>query len=126
MLLVNRDAFEQLVTQALNDLPHEFARKMTNVDIVVEGWPTQDQVRLAGLQPGMTLFGLYQGIPQTKRLNYSMALPDKITIFSGPIIFFSQSNPEQIKAKVRETVLHEIGHHFGMSDAEIYKAQKDK
>lgn len=120
---MNREQFEALVTEVLDSLPEEFASRMDNVVVVVEGWPTMAHLKAGNVQPGMTLFGLYQGIPLTKRGNYNAVLPDKITIFAGPILTSSGWDPQAIKAQVRSTVLHEIGHFFGMSEEEIRKAQ---
>lgn len=106
--------FEDLVAHALDNLPEFFAKKLDNVAVVVEIWPPH----------GAPLFGLYQGIPQTKRGHYVGALPDKITIFAGPIVRAFGDNPEAVKEQVRNTVLHEIGHHFGMTDEEIRRAGK--
>ena len=120
---MTREEFEQLVSDALDSLPEKFARRLDNVQVTVEVWPTYEQLRLGGVRRGQTLYGLYQGIPQTQRLNnYYGALPDKITVFAGPILTSRGYNPEAIKSQVTETVIHEIGHHFGMSDDQIYSA----
>ena len=116
--------FEDLVAAALDGLPEAFARAMDNVEVVVEIWPTREDLIAGGTPPGSTLFGLYRGIPQTKRANYQGALPDKIVIFAGPIVQMSGENPDAVKKQVRNTVLHEIGHHFGMSDEDIRAAGK--
>ena len=121
-----REDFERLVSAALESLPTEFQAKLDNVEVVIEDVASFKQAQSVGLRPGMTLFGLYQGVPKTKRgAGYTLTLPDKITIFQKPIEFFYR-NEETIKAKVRETVLHEIGHHFGLSDAEILRAIIEK
>ncbi|MBI2011943.1 metallopeptidase family protein [Candidatus Daviesbacteria bacterium] len=92
---------------------------MENVDIVVEDWPGDEEVKGKGL-----LYGLYRGVPKTKRGNYySGVLPDKITIFAGPILTTSKDLKEA-REKIKDTVLHEIGHHFGLSDKQIYRAIK--
>ncbi len=106
--------FEELVAAALDNLPEQFARAMDNVEVVVEIWPP----------PGEVLFGLYRGIPKTKRGTYHSVLPDKIIIFAGPIVRMFGDNPDAVRQQVRDTVLHEIGHHFGMTDEEIRKAGK--
>ena len=110
--------FETLVSEALNSLPSEFAEKLKNVAVVVEDYPNAYQLRKLGLSPSSLLFGLYEGVPQTKRGNYSGVLPDKITIFKYPILRVSR-NEEEVRAQVRATVIHEIGHHFGLSDSEL-------
>lgn len=119
---MQREDFETLVSRALDSLPRDFQDKLDNVEIVIEDLPTFEQARSVGLRPGMTLFGLYQGVPKTKRgAGYILTLPDKITIFQKPLEFFYRDETT-IKAKVRETVLHEIGHHFGLNDAQILRA----
>jgi len=112
------DPFEQLVAEALASLPEEIARLMDNVEVVVEDEPDQDQLRFVA--PGHTLLGLYQGVPLTKRSVYANALPDKISIFRGPIIRVART-PERIRAQVRRTVLHEIGHHFGIGEQRLHE-----
>jgi len=116
--------FEELVAAALDNLPEQFARAMDNVELVVEIWPTGQDLVDGGVRGHGTLFGLYRGIPKTKRGTYHSVLPDKIIIFAGPIVAVYGENPEDVKAQVRNTVLHEIGHHFGMTDAQIRAAGK--
>src|SRR6266436_3912994 len=95
------EAFEELVAEALDFLPDEFHEKMKNVEVVVEEWPTREEMRSVGLRPGETLFGLYQGVPQTQRTtHYHLVMPDKITIFRGPLL--AQFGPD--RARLREQV----------------------
>ncbi len=110
--------FKQLVSEALDLLPKEFAQKLNNVAIVVEDSPSSNQLRKSKLPPWALLFGLYEGVPQTKRGIYYSHIPDKITIFKNSIERVARTE-EEIKAQVRATVIHEIGHHFGLSDAEL-------
>ena len=110
--------FEKLVTEALDSLPSEFSEKLKNVAVIVEDYPTVYQLQKLRLRPSTLLFGLYEGVPQTKRGNYSAVLPDKITIFKNAILRISR-NEEETRAQVRATVIHEIGHHFGLSDKEL-------
>ena len=112
------DPFEQLVAEALDSLPEEIVRLMDNVEVVVEDEPDGEQ--LQALAPGHTLLGLYQGVPLTRRGVYANALPDKISIFRGPIIRFART-PDRIRAQVRRTVLHEIGHHFGIGERRLHE-----
>lgn len=121
---MNRDDFEQLVSEALDNLPEKFGKKLNNVSVVVEEWPTRTDLYAAGIHHG-TLFGLYQGIPQTKRTQYAGVLPDKISIFAGPMLMLYGNDVEAIRNQVKKTVLHEVGHHFGMSEEEIQKAQQN-
>ena len=110
--------FRELVGEVLASLPLKFAKKLDNVSVVVEDSPTPSQLKKLGLSPGELLFGLYEGIPQAKRGNYSGVLPDKITIFKNSIEEVSQTE-ESVRAQIRATVIHEIGHHFGLSDSEL-------
>lgn len=108
--------FERLAAQALDDLPEPFASHLDNVDVVVEDEPTPEEIADAGLEPGGTLFGLYVGIPQTERdAGYTFTMPDKITLYRGPICRACDT-AEDVREEVMVTVVHEIAHHFGISD----------
>src|ERR1035437_7224243 len=107
------EIFSKLVGEAIDSLPQEYGKRLNNVAVTIEDWPTLQQREKLHLPPWALLFGLYEGTPQTKRANYSMVLPDKITIFKGSILVVSRSEDE-LKAQIRSTVIHEIGHHFGM------------
>lgn len=113
---VRKLRFERLVTDALRGLPPHIAGMLSNVDVVVEDEPTARQ--LARLGEGQTLFGLYEGIPQTERAGYNFALPDKITIFRGPLER-ECDDEEEIAREVRVTVLHELAHHFGFDEDQV-------
>jgi predicted Zn-dependent protease with MMP-like domain len=110
---MERAEFEALVSEALDSLPEDLMEQMDNVDVVVEDEPPAAE--LARLPRGHTLFGLYHGIPLTGRGHYDGALPDKISIYKGPIERYYR-RPEAIRDQVRRTVLHEIAHHFGIDD----------
>lgn len=121
---MDRKNFEKLVAEALEDLPAKFAKKLENVAVVVEDEPTKEQLVQFHIPDGASLFGLYEGVQRTKRgAGYTNVPPDKITIFQKPIEYFCHSE-EEIKARVRSTVLHEIGHHFGMSEEDLKKSSK--
>jgi predicted Zn-dependent protease with MMP-like domain len=108
--------FEELVAEALDSLPPDIQEKLENVEVVVEWRPSPAQMRRMGLGPGQTLFGLYEGVPLTERTSgYNLVLPDKITIFRQPIETYCRTD-EQVRQTVRRTVLHELAHHFGISD----------
>jgi predicted Zn-dependent protease with MMP-like domain len=115
---VSRERFEELVADALDEIPPELASEMENVAVVVEEWPTPAQL---GGRRG-TLLGLYEGVPLTKRdpIGYGGVLPDRITIFLGPLSARARDEVE-LAAQVRVTVLHEVGHHFGMSDRRLHE-----
>ncbi len=109
-----RTRFERLVEEALDSLPEEIAARMENVEVVLEDEPPLEE--LARLPRGVTLFGLYHGIPLTRRgNNYAGVLPDRISIYQGPIERRAGS-AEAIRVQVRKTVIHEIAHHFGIDD----------
>lgn len=113
------DEVEDIVEEAIKDLPEEFASALDNVGLVVEPWPTQEEFESIKAHPSNSLlFGLYRGIPKTKRPWSYSALPDKITIYAGPILMVSR-DLEDAKERIKKTVLHEIGHHFGMSDEQL-------
>ena len=110
--------FGELIGEAVDSLPLEFAQKLNNVAVIVHNSPTDDQLRELGLSKKDLLFGLYRGIPQTKRGHYSGVLPDKITIFKKAIEAVAKTE-EEVREKIRDTVMHEIGHHFGLSDEDL-------
>lgn len=119
---MNRASFEQLVDEAIEGLPDEVLGWLDNVAIVVGAWPTPEQLAQAGLRRGGLLFGLYVGVPKTHRgFTYGETVPDKIVIFQGPIEQMYRT-PDQIREQVRRTVLHEIGHHFGLDEPDLRAA----
>lgn len=119
-----RRRFERLVARALRRLPPDIQALMDNVAVVVEDEPTPAQLASAGLPAGETLLGLYQGIPLTERTaSYGMALPDKITIFQGPIEGICDSD-QQIVHEIRRTVIHELAHHFGLGEDDLRRLRR--
>jgi len=111
---LRRARFARLVARALDDLPPFFAERMRNVHVVVEEEPTEQQRP----KDGGELLGLYEGVPLTGRSGGEPYLPDRISIFQGPIERMTSSPRGQAKI-VRDTVMHEIAHHFGISDARL-------
>ena len=119
---MNRIEFETLVAEALDSLPDEIQAWLDNVVVVVGERPTREQLAGVGLGPRHSLFGLYVGVPKTHRgFTYGEAVPDKIIIFRQPIEEVCRT-PEQIRDQVRRTVLHEIGHHFGLDEGQLRDA----
>ncbi len=106
--------FYELVERALEGLPPELAELLDNVAIVVDEWP-EYSTPLVSVDPDETLYGLYEGVPLTQRgAEYSGILPDKITIFRGPL---ERDFPrEELEEQIRITVVHEIAHHFGFGE----------
>jgi len=121
---MERSKFEQLVEEALDRIDEDFLARLENVAIVVEDEPNEYQRKKLGLGENQLFFGLYEGVPQIKRgPGYGMVLPDKITIFQGPIEFYCQTD-EEIKEKIKETVWHEIAHHFGTNEERVREIEK--
>lgn len=120
---MDREEFENAVRNILDELPGQFGSKLDNVDIVIGDWPADEDLQSVGIPPGETLFGLYQGVPKTRRGHYNAVLPDRITIYRGPIVSFCRKDKDAIYRQIRKTLLHEIGHHFGMSEEDIARAQ---
>jgi predicted Zn-dependent protease with MMP-like domain len=121
---ISRERFEELVSEALDSIPQKLWDAIENVGVLVEEWPTQAQMASVGLKHGTSmLLGLYQGVPLTGRSHhYGLVLPDKITIFRIPILRVCPLGDEDaVRAQVRRTVLHEIAHHFGISDQRLHQ-----
>jgi predicted Zn-dependent protease with MMP-like domain len=123
---MDRDSFERLVAKAVDNLPEEFLERLENVDVVVEDYPTPDQMRHLGLGRGETLLGLYEGVPRTRRgWHYGLVPPDKITIFQRSIEAKCRYGGN-ISAEIQRVVKHEIAHHFGISDARLHQLEKEE
>jgi predicted Zn-dependent protease with MMP-like domain len=123
---MERQEFEALVFRAIESLPAEFKNKLENVDVMVEDWPSPQQIRQLRLRSKAQLLGLYEGVPQTRRdSGYNMVLPDKITIFQKPIEAQCRSSQE-IESEIGSVVRHEIAHHFGIGDATLYRIERQK
>lgn len=113
---ISTQRFEELVGEALDSIPAELAEYMENVAVVVQDWPTpRQQARHRGM-----LLGLYEGVDLTRRgpLSYSAVMPDRITIFQGPHCRIT-STEEALRHRIATTVVHEVGHHFGISDERL-------
>ncbi len=123
--VMEREQFEELVRQALQLLPEEIAQRMSNVDVEVHDRPTPDQLSSLGVPSGVTLLGLYQGIPLTRRTSgYQLVAPDRIIIFQQPLEAMSRNN-EDLVDRVRATVIHEVAHHFGISDERLQEIEAE-
>jgi predicted Zn-dependent protease with MMP-like domain len=113
---VQRSAFEAMVAQALDDLPDEFRDAMDNVEVVVEDWPDAETMQRAGVGHPSQLLGFYHGVPLTRRgSNYSLVLPDKISIYRMPILMRCRT-ADEVRELVGHVVRHEVAHHFGIDD----------
>ncbi len=112
---MQRSRFRRLVARALDEIPDTLADRMDNVVIIVRNRPEPDELAMVGLSSRDTLLGLYSGRPLTVRGSYGEVLPDRIFIYQEPIESICRSEREVVE-QVRETVLHEVAHHFGIDD----------
>ena len=121
---MERSAFEKLVAEALRSVPKRFRKEMRNIAIIVEDEPSRDLLREMSVTPPDTLLGLYQGVPLTERSwRGEQRMPDRILIFQGPHERDSTDDDDLVVA-IAETLIHEIGHYFGMSEEEIEEAEE--
>jgi len=120
-----RAKFEGLVAGALATIPARFRDAISNLAIVVEDEPSRDLLEDTGVEPPDTLLGLYQGIPLTERhWDYGNTLPDRILLFQGPLERESDDEDDLVVA-VGETLIHEVGHYFGLSEEEIEMIEEE-
>ena len=115
MTSISREQFQNLVLQALSDLPEDVRHSIQNVDVVVDDVASINQIAGTGIENAIDLLGLYEGIPLTERYGYDMVLPDKVTLFQKPIESICDTQ-EQMAEEISKTLIHEIAHHFGLDD----------
>lgn len=121
---MTRAEFETLVERTLRTLPKRFRQKVANVAVVVEDWPDAETLDAMGIDPPDSLYGLYRGIDLPRRgSSYGNVLPDTITIYQGPIEEDCADKAE-MAALVRDVVIHEIGHYFGLDDARLEELER--
>ncbi|MDP3768217.1 MAG: metallopeptidase family protein [Dehalococcoidia bacterium] len=120
---MRRREFEAVVERALRRLPKTFRQKLANIAVVVEDWPDEETLADLGIEPPDTLYGLYRGVDLTHRdSTYGNVLPDTITIYQGPIEE-DCADEEEMAEEIRETVIHEIGHYFGLDDETMHRLE---
>jgi len=123
---VTEEEFEELVTEAISTLPEKFRERMENIVVVVESLPSQELLREMKIKSPYGLLGLYRGVPYPRRgIWYRNVMPDKIIIFKKPIEVRCR-NKEEIKESVRKVVIHEIGHYFGLGEADLRKIERER
>ena len=121
---MTRQRFQQLVEEALAEIPRRFRRAMQNVAVIVEDEPPAEILAEMEIEPPDTLFGLYQGTPLPERSwSYGNTLPDRISIYQHPIED-ACADDDEVRDCVAETVIHEFGHYFGMSEEEIEEIEE--
>ena len=124
MMELSDEAFDRLITKAMDELPQEYIRGLDNVAIVYEDEPTEAQKQKMHIDNHHLLLGLYEGIPLTQRGNgYSFVLPDKITLFKHPILAVVQ-NEAQLFEQIKRTLWHEIAHFYGLSHTRMDELQQ--
>lgn len=122
MINVSEEEFQQLMEQAMESIPKKFKERMDNIAFLVEQYPSPSDLSRLGMTNGRQLLGLYSGIPYTHRNTwYAGTMPDRIILFQKNIEAICRTN-EELNAKIREVVIHEIAHYFGMTDKEIREA----
>jgi predicted Zn-dependent protease with MMP-like domain len=120
---MTRAAFERLVERALGTLPPAFKARLANIAVVIEDWPDEETLADLGIDPPDTLYGLYRGVDLPHRdSTYANVLPDTITIYQGPIEEDAE-NRRAMAEMVRETVMHELGHYFGLDDEALHRIE---
>jgi predicted Zn-dependent protease with MMP-like domain len=121
---MTRAEFERLVAEAVNLIPRRFRREMKNLALVVEDEPSADLLDDMEMEPGDSLYGLYQGTPLPERTwGFGNNLPDRITIFQRPIEE-DCDDEDEMRKMIGETLIHEVGHYFGMSEEQIEEIEE--
>ena len=121
---MTRREFERLVAEATTLIPKRFRREMKNLSVVVEEEPSPELLAEMGIEPPDSLYGLYQGTPLTERTwGFGNTLPDRIVIYQRPIEEDCEDEDE-IRAVIGETLIHEVGHYFGLSEEEIEEIEE--
>lgn len=120
MIRVSPEEFEKLVEKALARLPEEFAALLDNVAVMIEEEPSAEDLAEVGMgaDEADELFGLYQGVSLLERDSFYSALPDRVLVYRGPILRSCASRREAIR-EIRDTVIHELGHYFGMDEEQM-------
>jgi len=117
---VTRDQFDRSVAEALDQIPEIFRRKMDNVEVLVEDFADRETLRSLDIDSRWNLLGLYVGVPVIHQSFFSVnVLPDRIYLFRHPIVLAAGS-PEKVPTVIKDVVIHELGHHLGFTDAQIY------
>lgn len=122
---MTRERFKELVREAIDSIPRKFARETTNVAIVIEDYPSPELLDEMEMGPDEVLLGLYQGIPLPERQwAHGNALPDCITLFQRTIEEDCDDDEDEIVVAIGETLIHELGHYFGLSEDEIMEIEE--
>jgi len=118
------EAFDRLISRAMDELPQEYIKGLNNVAILYADWPDDYQAQKSGLRENSILLGLYEGIPLTQRGgNYTFVLPDKITLFKKSILMIVHTEAELFE-QIKRTLWHEIAHYYGLDHERIHTLEK--
>ena len=118
------EAFDRLISRAMDELPQEYIKGLNNVAILYADWPDDYQAKKSGLRENSILLGLYEGIPLTQRGgNYTFVLPDKITLFKKSILMIVHNEAELFE-QIKRTLWHEIAHYYGLNHDRIHALEK--
>lgn len=124
VLSISDEQFDKIISEAMDELPREYIKRLSNIVVTYDDEPTHEQREKLRLHCDQTLFGLYEGVPLTARgSGYSMVLPDKITIFKNPILAFSH-DLSSLKMQVKHTLWHEIAHYYGLDHDRIHYLER--
>ena len=122
---MTREYFRELVEEAIDTIPAKFAREVRNLAIVIEDEPSDELLEEMGMEPGDSLLGLYQGTPMNERgWGYGNQLPDRITLYQDVIEDDCEGDEDEIIVAIGETLIHELGHYFGMTEEQIMEIEE--
>jgi predicted Zn-dependent protease with MMP-like domain len=114
------EQFEDFLDEAIKAVPQPYNKRLENVAFLIEDYPSAEQRQKLNLYPNETLFGLYEGVPLTKRGGALKLLPDKITVFKQPLLAVSRT-PAQLRRNIGHTIWHEVAHYFGLDHDRIHQ-----
>lgn len=122
MVEITDEDFQALINQALEELPGDHAKNIRNIAILYEAEPTEEQRQSTGVRPNETLLGLYQGTPLSIRQGMTHLMPDRITLFKGPLTRQAE-DLIQLKEQIKHTLWHEIAHYYGLDHKRIHELE---
>jgi predicted Zn-dependent protease with MMP-like domain len=122
MVQISDEDFQRLINLSMEELPGDHAKNIKNIAILYEEEPTAEQRMSTGLRPDQTLLGLYQGTPLSQRQGMTHLMPDRITLFKGPLTRQARSSDE-LKEQIKHTLWHEIAHYYGLDHDRIHELE---
>jgi predicted Zn-dependent protease with MMP-like domain len=122
MVQLSDEDFQLLINQAMDELPGDHVKNINNIAILYEEEPTEEQRQSTGLRADQTLLGLYQGTPLSKRQGMTHLMPDRITLFKGPLTR-QANNSDDLKEQIKHTLWHEIAHYYGLDHNRIHELE---